>query len=55
MGLAGPHEISPGQLFRRANDMRVKTFAEVYDFLRPGQLLDGEGLSEVWRRDWEAA
>ena len=55
MGLAGPHEISPSQLFCRANDMQVKTFAEVYDFLRPGQLLDGEGLSEVWRRDWEAA
>ena len=39
----------------QANDMRVKTFDEVYDFLQPGQLLDGEGLSQVWRRDWEAA
>lgn len=55
MGLAGPHEITPGQVFRRVDDMRVKTFAEVYDFLRPGQLLDGEGLSEVWRRDWDTA
>ena len=55
MGLEGPLGITPSLVFRRVDDDRVKTFAEIYDFLRPGQLLDGEDLPEAWRRDWEVA
>ena len=44
MGLTGPHEITPDLVYRRVSDMRVKTLAEVHDFLRPGQLLQGGGL-----------
>ncbi len=55
MGLAGPHEITPSLVFRRVDDRHVRTFAEIYDFLGPGQLLDGEGLPDYWRRAWEAA
>jgi len=55
MGLAGPEQISPNLVFRRTDDSRVRTFAQIYEFLRPGQLLDGSNLSEEWRQDWEAA
>jgi glutamate synthase domain-containing protein 2 len=55
MGLSGPGEISPSLVFRRVDDMQVKTFAEIYNFLPPGQLLTGEGLSDEWRREWGAA
>ena len=55
MGLAGPEEISPTLVFRRGDDSRVRTFADIYEFLQPGQLLHEHGLSEEWRRDWDAA
>ncbi len=55
MGLSGPHDIRPNLVFRRVDDMRVKTFADIYGFLRPGQLLEGDDLSVDWRREWEAA
>ena len=55
MGLNGPHEITPGLVYRRMDDFRVKTFEEIYDFLHPGQLLDASDLPDEWRRAWNAA
>lgn len=55
MGLAGPDRITPNLVFRRVDDSRVRTFAEIYEFLQPKQLLHQHGLSEDWRRDWDAA
>jgi hypothetical protein len=55
MGLAGPDGITPNLVFRRVDDSRVSTFAEIYEFLQPKQLLHQHGLSEEWRRDWDAA
>lgn len=55
MGLAGPAEISPDRIFRRVDDMQVKSFSEIYDFLRPRQLLDGDGVPALWQREWAAS
>lgn len=52
MGLTHPNEIRPHHIYRRSGDLKVASFAELYDFMEPGQLLeDGEGpYSDAWRR-----
>ncbi len=55
MGMNGPHEIMPGLVFRSVDDLKVKTLEEIYDFLLPGQILDGGDLPDGWRREWNAA
>ncbi len=55
MGLSGPHEITPGLVFRRVGDLKVKTLEEIYDFLLPGQLLARSDLPAEWEREWNAA
>lgn len=55
MGLAGPDEISPDLIFRRVGDMQVKSFADIYQFLQPRQLLDGDRMPARWRREWAAS
>jgi glutamate synthase domain-containing protein 2 len=53
MGLSGPHELTPGMLHRRIDHTTVRTYAELYDWLEPGQLLSG--APEDWAEDWAAA
>ncbi len=55
MGIANTREITPDLIFRRTGDMYVKTFAELYDFLAPGQLLDDENLPADWANAWKNA
>ena len=55
MGVAGIRDITPDLIFRRIGDMRVKTFAELYDYLAPGQLLDDEAIPADWASDWKNA
>lgn len=55
MGLTQPAEIRPDHIFRRVNDMRVRHLGELYDFLRPGQLLDGDDLPDHLRGPWRAS
>lgn len=50
MGLAGFHELSPAMLNRRVEGQRSRTYAEIYDWLMPGELLDDP--PESWRSDW---
>jgi glutamate synthase domain-containing protein 2 len=50
MGLNGFHELSPAMLNRRIEGQRTRTYAEIYDWLVPGELLDDPPLS--WRSDW---
>ncbi|RFF29472.1 FMN-binding glutamate synthase family protein [Wenzhouxiangella sediminis] len=53
MGLNHPDEVMPHHIYRRSGDLKVASFAELYEFLEPGQLLDegnGHGLfSEAWK------
>lgn len=50
MGLAGFHELSPAMLNRRVESQRCRTYAEIYNWLMPGELL--EDPPESWRSDW---
>jgi glutamate synthase domain-containing protein 2 len=50
MGLDGFHQLSPAMLNRRIEGQRTRTYAEIYDWLMPGELLDGP--PEAWLSDW---
>lgn len=53
MGLSGPGDIRPWHIFRRTADLKVASFADLYDFLEPGQLLDDRNshpLITTWNR-----
>ncbi|WP_454786365.1 FMN-binding glutamate synthase family protein [Mycobacterium antarcticum] len=50
MGLDGFHELSPAMLNRRVEGQRTRTYAEIYDWLMPGELL--EDPPDAWRSDW---
>ena len=49
-GCNGFHELSPAMLNRRIEGQRTRTYAEIYDWLVPGELLDDP--PESWRSDW---
>jgi glutamate synthase domain-containing protein 2 len=53
MGLDGFHELSPAMLNRRIEGQRTATYAEIYDWLMPGELL--EDPPQSWRSDWVEA
>lgn len=55
MGLNHPDEVRPEHIFRRTREQRVKSFAELYTFLEPGQLVNGHGAPPELQRDWERA
>lgn len=50
MGLNGFGELEPSMLNRRIEGQRTRTYAEIYDWLMPGELL--EDPPESWRSDW---
>ena len=50
MGLDGFDELTPAMLNRRIEGQRTRTYAEIYDWLMPGELLDDP--PESWRSDW---
>ncbi len=50
MGLAGFHELSPAMLNRRVEGQRSRTYAEIYNWLMPGELLDDP--PDSWLSDW---
>jgi len=53
LGLAGPHELHPAMLMRRIDHIRSRSYADLYDWLQPGQLLAEPPRD--WVADWEAA
>ena len=55
MGLQRPEDIRPEQMYRRIDDMRVRSFADLYNQIEPGQLLTVEGVPQDMRREWELA
>ena len=51
-GLSHPHEFSPAHFSRRVSPHEVKSFAELYPALQPGELLNGtddKRFSAAWR------
>ena len=51
MGLDGFDELDPSMLNRRIEGQRTRTYAEIYEWLMPGELLE-EPVPESWRSDW---
>ena len=50
MGLDGFAELEPSMLNRRIDSYRTGTYAEIYEWLMPGELLDTP--PEAWLSDW---
>ncbi|MGW5072832.1 FMN-binding glutamate synthase family protein [Rhodococcus sp. NPDC004095] len=50
MGLDGFHELRPSMLNRRVDAHTSRTYAELYEWLQDGELLDDPPQS--WRSDW---
>ncbi|MHA7664522.1 FMN-binding glutamate synthase family protein [Mycolicibacterium sp. HS_4_1] len=53
MGLDGFHQLSPAMLNRRVDGQRTYSYAEIYEWLAPGELLTHP--PEPWRADWAAS
>ncbi|QBJ97688.1 FMN-binding glutamate synthase family protein [Rhodococcus sp. ABRD24] len=53
MGLDSFEELEPSMLHRRIDGVTTRTYAELYDWLEPKELLDHPRGS--WRHDWRAA
>jgi glutamate synthase domain-containing protein 2 len=53
LGLSGPAELHPAMLMRRIDHVHTASYAELYDWLRPGELLDEPPVD--WADDWSAA
>jgi len=53
MGLRSPAEVGPHHLVRRVNHIVSESYAELYEWLSPGQLLDDP--PGRWATDWERA
>jgi len=50
MGLDSFDELEPPMLSRRIDSYRTRTYAEIYEWLMPGELLDSP--PETWLSDW---
>jgi glutamate synthase domain-containing protein 2 len=53
MGCASPAELAPHQLMRRIGYTDTFSYAELFDWLEPGELLAGP--PKAWAADWKAA
>jgi glutamate synthase domain-containing protein 2 len=53
MGASGPAELTPLMMRRRIGHMDTKSYAELYNWMAPGELL--AHVPETWAEDWAAA
>jgi glutamate synthase domain-containing protein 2 len=53
-GLGHPGEIRPEMLMRRISSLEAKSFAEIYEFLEPEALINGNA-SPAYQRAWSIA
>ena len=54
MGVTGPDQLRPEMLRRRIDHREVRSYAEIFHHLAPGELLDRPPAG-TWARDWELA
>lgn len=54
MGLSNPSDLKPDFLMRRVSEESVKSFCEIYDYLKPGQLL-GSDIPPSYKKYWDLA
>ncbi len=48
-GLTHPDQLRPWHIYRRLSHSQVKTYAEIHEYLQPGQLLEDK-VPESWER-----
>jgi hypothetical protein len=53
MGLDDPSQLNPSFLTRRMDATTTRAYAELYEWLEPGELLDSPRRS--WAADWAKA
>ena len=53
LGLSHPSELHPAMLMRRIDHVHTRSYADLYDWLEPNQLLDEP--PHDWSDDWNAA
>lgn len=53
MGVSDPSMLNPHMLHKRVSPTEQRSYAELYQWLTPGELLDHAPSS--WRSDWESA
>ncbi|TSD95367.1 FMN-binding glutamate synthase family protein [Skermania sp. ID1734] len=53
LGVSDPAQLSPYMLRKKVTATVVRSYAELYEWLEPGQLLDDPPLN--WRTDWQLA
>lgn len=54
-GLESPERISPHHVLTRISAVEIKTFAEIYEYLPRGCLLDESSVPAGWRSRWKYA
>jgi glutamate synthase domain-containing protein 2 len=54
MGLSNPSDLNPDYIMRRISDNVAKPFSEIYDYLKPGQLLGSE-IPDHFKKHWDNA
>jgi hypothetical protein len=53
LGLSGPHQLRPSMLMRRIDHVHTDSYAQLYDWLEPKQLLSDP--PRQWAEDWAAS
>jgi hypothetical protein len=53
MGVHDPAQLAPHHLMRRVDEHRTLTYAELYPWLSPGELLSEP--PKAWAADWARA
>lgn len=54
LGLDSPAELTPAHLMRRVSSYETCSYGELYEWLSPGELVDGSDR-ESWAREWAEA
>ncbi|HET8898628.1 MAG TPA: FMN-binding glutamate synthase family protein [Rhodanobacteraceae bacterium] len=54
-GINHPRQLGPQHMLSRVSTNEIRSFAELYRFLDPGELLDGREMHGVYRKYWPAA
>jgi len=55
MGHADPAELRPHEIFRRRENSRALSYAELYPQLQEGELVDGSQVPSEYSMDWQVA
>ena len=54
MGVDHPDKLTPGHVLHRLPDQRAVSYAELYSYLEPGDLLQGK-VPEQYATAWQRA